>query len=139
MGQTYSSDMRSAAYRHLAAAECLYEKTDRWDVAGYLFGIAAECALKQMMVNRGMRRLPEDQRRNDPFYAHFEELKTLLRDISQGRSWRELNAFVSDSSFMQHWDVSMRYSHGKDIERRWVEKWSQDARNVVGAMNAQGA
>lgn len=66
--------MRRAAFRHLQAAEML-ANTDRRDVAGYLFGIAAECALKHMMASSGMRPLPESQRRDDPFYAHFEELK----------------------------------------------------------------
>lgn len=55
MGQTYASDMRRTAYRHLAAAEHLYTSTDRQDVAGYLFGIAAECAFKQIMIDSGMR------------------------------------------------------------------------------------
>jgi len=79
MAQTYAHDMRAAAYRHLQAAERL-RSTDRKDVAGYLFGIAAECALKQMMLASGMRPRREEERRNDPFYAHFESLKSMLRD-----------------------------------------------------------
>ena len=130
MGQTYDSDMRKTAYRHLEAAEHLYNSTNRQDVAGYLFGIAAECALKQIMLDSGMRPLPADKRRDDPFFAHFEDLKMLLKDTAEGRRSGELSVYANDKSFMQHWDVSMRYSHGKDIDRRWIAKWQQDAKSL---------
>lgn len=79
MGQKYPQDMRKAAYRHLEAGAHL-NGTSRKDVAGYLFGLAAECALKQMMIASGMKPLSERDRRQDPFFAHFEELKTMVRD-----------------------------------------------------------
>jgi hypothetical protein len=110
MGQTYDRDMRATAYRHLEAAVHLYNATDRKDVAGYLFGIAAECALKQIMLDSGMRPLAADKRRDDPFYVHFEDLKTLLRDTSEGRRRSDLITLANDSSFMQNWDITMRYS-----------------------------
>jgi hypothetical protein len=74
---SYSRDFRSSAHRHLEAAHLLTEGTPpngRPDVGGYLYGIAAECALKQIMRDSGMRELPPDQRRDDPFYSHFPEL-----------------------------------------------------------------
>ena len=136
MGQTYAKDMRKTAYRHLEAAELLYKSPSRQDVAGYLYGIAAECALKQMMNDSGMRPLSEDKRGDDPFFAHFEGLKTLLKDSSEGRRKGVLIAISSDASFMQHWDITMRYSHGKDIDPRWIKKWAQDARNIIDRMDA---
>jgi hypothetical protein len=136
MGQTYARDMRATAYRHLEAAVHLYKATDRQDVAGYLFGIAAECALKQIMLDSGMRPLAADKRRDDPFYVHFEDLKTLLRDTSEGRRRSDLITLANDSSFMQNWDITMRYSHGKDIDPRWIDKWLRDAKNVVGMMDS---
>ncbi len=135
MSQTYAKDMRSTAYRHLEAAEHLYTSSRRHDVAGYLFGIAAECALKRIMSDSGMRPLSKDQRRDDPFYAHFEELKTLLRDSVSGRRQSELRAFAMNDGFMQHWDVSMRYSDGKGIDPKWIARWSKDARAVVDRMD----
>ena len=134
MGQRYNRDMRIAAYRHLAAAERLCT-TDRKDIAGYLFGIAAECALKQIMIASGMRPLAESERRDDPFYAHFEELKSMLRDTATGRLRTELRRYAENSAFMQHWDVSMRYSHGRDVRSEWVDQWQKDARDVTGAMD----
>ena len=134
MGQTFRHDMRASAHRHLEAGEHLKE-THRKDVAGYLFGIAAECALKHMMLMSGMRPLSADQRREDPFYAHFEELKGMLRETASGRLAAELRKYAERGSFMQHWDVSMRYSDGKDIRRDWVERWLSDAKDVIGAMD----
>lgn len=131
---TYQIDLKKAARRHLAAAEMLFE-TDRKDVAGYLFGLAAECALKHLMTLSGMRPLPNDQRRDDPFFAHFESLKTLLRNTASGRRSGELRRYAETTSFMQQWDVSMRYSHGRDVNSDWVSRWRSDARDVVNAMD----
>ncbi len=130
----YDQDLRTAAFRHLEAAETLFE-TNRKDVAGYLFGLAAECALKHLMILSGMRPLPENQRRDDPFFAHFEYLKTLLRDTAFGRRAGELRRYAETSSFMHRWDVSMRYSHGKDIRSDWISRWRSDARDIVAAMD----
>jgi hypothetical protein len=123
---TYQQDMRKAAIRHLEAGETL-RPTGRYDVAGYLFGIAAECAIKYIMLGSGMRPLTDSQRRDDPFYAHFEQLKTMLRDKSSGRRATQLRQFAERSSFMQRWDVSMRYSHGQEIKPQWVDGWQKDA------------
>lgn len=131
----YQQDLRTAAYRHLEAAEMLFG-TNRKDVAGYLFGLAAECALKYLMKLSGMRPLPENQRRDDPFFAHFEDLKTLLRNTASGRRAGELRRYAESSSFMQRWDVSMRYSHGKDIQAEWISRWRSDAKDVVSVMDS---
>lgn len=131
---SYQQDMRRAAFRHLEAAETLFE-TNRKDVAGYLYGLAAECALKHLMMSSGMRPLPESQRRDDPFFAHFEGLKTLLRSTAYGRRSGELRRYAEKTSFMQRWDVSMRYSHGKDINADWVRGWRSDAKDVVNALD----
>ncbi|OBP70769.1 hypothetical protein CK231_26505 [Mesorhizobium loti] len=123
--------MKAAAHRHLAAAKLL-ENTHRRDVAGYLFGIAAECALKTLMLSLGMRPLARDQRWNDPFYAHFKELKTLIRDQCDGRRHQDLLRYATDGRFMEHWDVTMRYSDGKLIADAWVTRWAEQATDVIG-------
>ena len=134
MGQDYKQDLRSAARRYLEAGETLVA-TSRKDIAGYLFGIAAECALKHIMANSGMRPLPNNERWNDPFYAHFEELKGMLRERAYGRLATDIRRYAESSSFMQHWDVSMRYSDGKSVKTDWVLRWQRDAKTIVGAMD----
>ena len=69
----FGIDMPAAARRHLYAAEILATE-QRPDVAGYLYEIAAECAIKAMMSDAGIA-IPTDLSRDadHPYYAHFPE------------------------------------------------------------------
>jgi hypothetical protein len=49
----FAPNLRSAARRHLEAGSEL-NRGPRRDVAGYLFGIAAECAVKAMLIDAGL-------------------------------------------------------------------------------------
>src|SRR5215471_1273537 len=103
----YSQDMRKSARRHLKAAQILHVQNGAGDqpgckaVAGYLFGLAGELALKELMRDSGMTPLTPAERRDDPFFAHFPELKTLL-STAKGRRSGELRRFSEDSSLFQH-------------------------------------
>lgn len=114
------------------AAEILVAPKGRKDVAGYLFGIAAECAVKAMMIDAGLP--PASDRRGDPFYEHFPGLRTSLRDTLQGRRGTPLIKFINDDAFMNNWSTDMRYSNGKDIDDRWIKKWADQARQVVASI-----
>jgi hypothetical protein len=127
---TYCIDMVSAARRHLEAADELAQGK-RQDVAGYLYGIAAECALKAMMCNAGFRPVTNEKQKKDPFFAHFPELRTILRDRIHGRGATPLVRLVQNDGFMNNWSTQMRYSHGKDIQKKWIENWAKDARQAV--------
>jgi hypothetical protein len=135
----YSIDFAKSARRHLVTAILLHEEQHQvkhGHVAGYLLGIAAECGVKEIMRDSGMRPLPPEERREDPFYAHFPELKTMLRNSAQGRRAGELRRWSEDANFMREWDTDMRYAPGKDIERDDVKRWRNDAELVLIAMNA---
>ena len=58
----YKSNYPAAARRHLDAADAPYGPERRRVVAGYLYGIAAECALKALMKEAGLRPLGNDNR-----------------------------------------------------------------------------
>lgn len=118
----------------MQAAESLNEENGSFGVAGYLFGVAAECAVKQVMSESGMVPRPE-QRRDDPFYAHFPVLKTMLRSTAKGRRAGVLREWSEDGSFMREWDTDMRYAPAKDIKKSDVAKWRADAKRVIDAMN----
>lgn len=87
----YSHDYQISARRHFKAAETLYAVNSAGGqpgakaVAGYLYGLAGELAVKQLMIQSGMRPVESGQRRDDPFYKHFPELKTLLQTAATGR------------------------------------------------------
>lgn len=130
----YSIDLEKAAIRHFEAAESLVG-TSRRDVAGYLYGIAAECAIKQLMRRSGI--LPSPKRGRDqmcPFYAHFPELKTLLLNHCHGRNATVLITFANDVSFMQYWDIKMRYAPPNEITQRNVDHWREQTKKVISKM-----
>lgn len=125
----FTVDLSQAANRHLDAADVLCAgRPPRRGVAGYLYGLAAELAVKAMV-----EQLP-GLRSDAIFYAHFPELRTLLRDALKGRSARPLSSFVHDDAFMNSWDIRMRYADGRQIRDDWVEAWQRQARRAVSAM-----
>lgn len=101
-GGVYKENVENAARRHFLAAQVLYDDAGPGHrpgcraVAGYLFGIAGELAVKRMMQNSGMKPLPEVDRRDDPFFAHFPTLRTLLGTAS-GRRQGELRKLSENS------------------------------------------
>lgn len=137
----YSVDLTNSARRHWEAAERLYAEdgtaTPRnRDVAGYLYGVAGECALKQLMRRTGMRPLPPEQRRDDPFYAHFPQLKTMLRETLNRRNDTVLRRWADDQALMNEWDTDMRYAPRKDVRSALVDRWRDHARQLVEAMES---
>lgn len=135
----YVRDLVDAAHRHMEAADCLHTGAPpcrRRDIAGYLYGIAAECALKEIMHRSHRWRDPE--RDDSPFFAHFPELKTLVRDSAQGRHAAVLRRFAEDDSFMNEWHIAMRYASRAGIADRQVERWRSHAKDVIAAMEECG-
>ena len=131
----YTMNLVDAARRHLDAANCLHDcepPCRRRDVAGYLYGIAAECALKEIM--RRSHNWRQRERNDDPFYAHFPHLKTMLRDTAEGRHAGVLRRFAEDTAFMNQWDIAMRYAPRTDITDRLIQDWKAHAKKVIDAM-----
>ncbi len=131
----YSRDLTDAARRHLQAGDALNHPppAPRREVAGYLYGLAAECALKQLMVEAGIPQPPLGERRSHPYFLHFPELKTALRNLPAGR-WHSRLLPFTEPPVMQDWDVQMRYAPAREITDKMVERWSQDARQLVQKM-----
>lgn len=140
-GVGYQRDLKSAARRHLRAAQMLYESCAAGAqpgcraVAGYIFGLAGELAVKHMMRESGMEELPASERRNDPFFAHFPALKSLLADKIQGRRDGELRRIAEDSRLFQCWATDMRYAPTTDILGTWVDAWKRSAEELVDRMD----
>jgi hypothetical protein len=135
----FTQNVKIAARRHFRAAQILYEQAGPGDqpgcvaVAGYLFGIAGELAVKEMMRNSGMRPLAEADRRDDPFFAHFPLLKRMLA-TAPGRRAGELRQLSEDPRLFQNWDVAMRYAPTTDVNRTWVQAWKDSAEKLIHRM-----
>jgi hypothetical protein len=125
---SYDVDMPAAARKNIQAADLL-DGSRRRDVAGYLYGLAAECAVKAMMVEAGIRL-------DSLFYLHFPELNTGLRDRLQGRRGGPLNRLVLDLTFMSAWNIKMRYAKLGQVADVWVDRWREQARRAVNTIGA---
>jgi hypothetical protein len=135
----YSQDIKTAARRHLKAGQVLHGHTGPGGqpgcgaVAGYLFGVAGELAVKALMSDSGMRPLAQGDRHNDPFYAHFPALKSMLATAVGPRAG-QLRKISEDSSLFQNWDIAMRYAPTRDINAKWVEAWKRSAEQLLDWM-----
>jgi hypothetical protein len=139
----YSHDYQISARRHLKAAEVLYALNSSGAqpgakaVAGYLYGLAGELAVKQMMTQSGMRPLADDQRRNDPFYKHFPDLKSFLLTAAAGRRSGELLNVARTAQIFQEWSTDMRYAPTQEVSARRVDGWQNDAKKLIDQMEGQ--
>lgn len=119
----FTSDMTKAAHRNWAAAESLKNATapDR-TTAGYLYGIAAECAIKALYRKISWT----TDSREGPVYAHFPQLRSKLRDALSGRGAASLMRFA-DNHFMEGWSIDMRYSDGTRPDAATLDRWRDNA------------
>jgi hypothetical protein len=135
----YGQDLQGSARRYLRAATELHQVASAGAqpgcraVAGYLYGLAGELAVKTLMRNSGMAPLSPQERRDDPYYAHFPELKTQLRNTAQGRRSGELLA-IANSNHFQNWSTDMRYAPTAHVQPGWIEAWEASARKLVETM-----
>jgi len=133
-----SFDGKQAAHRHHEAAKTLDQQAaPQRAAAAYLFGLAAECAVKAMLEASGLR--PSDgSGRSDPYWAHFPELKRLLADRLEGRNAAQLARFTNDA-FLSEWAIGIRYAPNAEVlegqarEKRY-ERWKRDADTAIQAM-----
>lgn len=86
------------------------------------------------MRNSGMAPLPPQERRDDPYYAHFPELKTQLRDTAQGRRSGELLA-IANSNHFQNWSTEMRYAPTAEVLPGSIDAWRASAHSLVETMD----
>lgn len=135
----YGQDLQGSARRHLRAAIELHQVASAGSqpgckaVAGYLYGMAGELAVKALMQNSGMAPLPPQERRGDPYYAHFPDLKTQLRNAAQGRRAGELHA-IANSNHFQNWSTDMRYASTMEVQPGWIEAWKASAISLMETM-----
>ena len=126
--------MRKSANQHYEAAKTLHDRQQK-AVAAYLFGLAAECAVKAIMDRS---RIPGHSNRDSAYYAHFPDLRHQLQDVLAGRkSFNELK-FATKDDFFADWHISIRYAesgHVLALPNRY-DRWFQNAKTAINAMAA---
>lgn len=126
----FTSNMTKAAHRNWDAAERLRKAAapDR-TTAGYLYGIAAECAIKALY-----REIPwTTDSKDGPVYAHFPILKTKLRDAISGRVAAQFARFT-DPHYMEGWAIDIRYSDGTRPDAATLDRWRSHADEARAAL-----
>lgn len=110
------ADYLDAHERHWDDAESLF-KTQRWANADHLYGMAAECGLKRLMLAFGM---PYDTAKDRPdkgddrvhangIWARFESYRC---GHHQGAGY----ALTTRNPF-DDWDVAQRYAHQSNFDQ----------------------
>jgi len=125
-------DMPASARRNLEAAEAL--PLTGFQVAGYLYGLAAECAVKAMLEELGIRPLSPTERRVDPYFLHFPKLVTALTDMASGRRSGALSRILTQRGFMAGWSTEIRYAAAGQISNDAVGRWREQAKQAVGSI-----
>jgi hypothetical protein len=88
-----------------------------------------------MMLDSGMRPRKSEERRSDPFYAHFPHLKTLLLATMSGRRQGELRRLAENDSLFNEWATDMRYAPTADVTAQRVTRWKASAETLVADMS----
>jgi hypothetical protein len=124
----YTPDMTAAARRLASSATKLLQPDNR-AVAAYLFGLAAECALKAVAARSPGGMADEIQ------YAHFPSLRTALRHWANGRGAIGLRRLIESDAFMNQWAIDIRYARAADIHDKPVEQWREQATSALNIMD----
>ena len=126
---TYQLDLSASAKRHYQDGEKLLEAKSAQH-AGYHFGFAAECAIKSVLYHHSFPR--HEDRRADPIWAHFPELRTLLIRDGRGRLKQKLYDVIAHGSFMQHWDTDIRYASNNSVDDTRATIWRAQTDRIFG-------
>jgi hypothetical protein len=122
------SDFLDAHARHWDDAESLY-LSERWANADHLYGIAAECGLKRLMMRFGMEvdeetGRPTDSKDRKHVNGAWERFESYRRGKEEG------TRYVLPSNPFCAWDVSDRYAHQSNFDRSRAQSHQAGARIV---------
>lgn len=123
------ADFLDAHVRHWDDAERLLD-TQRWANADHLYGMAAECGLKRLMMAFGMApepatgspKLRDDRDHANGIWARFESYRC---GHHRGAGY----ALPSSNPF-QDWKVSQRYAHQSNFNRPRAQSHREGAQRV---------
>lgn len=124
----YTTSMESAAHRHYNDA-VLLQNNQRRDNAGYHFGLAAECAVKHVLVRDCGLRSHEA-----PWWQHFPDLRNDGLLHINSRQGAELRKLLEAPAYMQEWNITMRYAENGAIDAVRLQRWQTQANQALGLL-----
>lgn len=134
------ADFLDAHKRHWNDAERLFQ-AQRWGNADHLYGMAAECGLKRLMLALGM---PYDSAKDRPtksddrvhasgIWARFESYRS---GHAQGAGFA-----LSLGNPFANWDVADRYAHQSNFDQARAQDHqtgAQAVRNLIAKAQREG-
>lgn len=129
-------DFKNAYERHQKDANSLFDNK-RYANADHLYGLAAECALKAIMMgldpcianNKGDLNDPKDKKHINFLWDHFKL-------FIQGRSASSYLAYVSMKNPFNKWSIEARYAHQKFFTKIEVESHKTAVNNTIAYLVA---
>ncbi len=122
-----NSDFEDAHERHWEDAEMLY-LNKRWANADHLYGMAAECGLKRLMLAFGMQvnhdgvPPPDDKKHADGIWARYESYRC---GHPQGAHY----TLPTNNPFAD-WDISQRYANRSNFDQTRAQSHQSGAKLV---------
>jgi hypothetical protein len=126
-------DFPGSARRHLNDATLL-EGSNRLPNAGHLYGYAAECGLKAILVSHGYPIDPDGSPQRGQFRAHVDQLAlsstmSAMRTFLTGRSGAHYLALIPHIDDFSDWNVAHRY-YAEAALPASLDKWREAAAEV---------
>ncbi|MEO5374707.1 MAG: SAM-dependent methyltransferase [Alphaproteobacteria bacterium] len=121
-------DFHDAHRRHWDDGNRLFE-AERWANADHLYGLAAECGLKWLMVKFGMQVESGGDPVEDKDWVHANKVWKRYETYRRGRYGGAEYVLPSVNPF-ENWNVNQRYDLQGQFDRHRVEPHRQGA-NVV--------
>lgn len=122
-------DFLDASKRHRDDAEQLYSM-QRWANAGHLYGLAAECGLKRLMLAFGMQTnangapvLHDDKVHANKIWLRYETYR--------GNSLLGPQYGLPNGRPFDNWDIADRYAHQSNFNNQIIEPYRNGANAVL--------
>lgn len=106
-------DFHDAFFRHDADADLLLEK-ERWANADHHYGLAAECALKALLLQQGIPSDNGDICSGKQYRCYRKHINVLWDSYQSFMQTRSAYTIPPNNPF-QDWDIAQRYAPGREL------------------------
>jgi hypothetical protein len=126
-----TSDYLDAHNRHMKDANTLFHNS-RWANADHLYGLAAECGLKRLMLAMGMDYdSTQDRPTNEKDRKHADKIWERYKRYCKGKLATKFP--LPKANPFSKWDVEQRYEHQSKFDKALVES-HQKAADIVSKL-----
>ena len=115
------TDFQDAARRHLIDAQILDGQHHRYANADHLYGIAAECMLKAIMVGLGAPVSRKGNPHERAHKTHINELWSEFCAFASGAGGASYMPFAAHQQPFEVWDINQRYAPQRDFTDGWLK------------------